>query len=561
MTLALLCSLCFTLSSQAQIVISEIMYNPPETGTDTLEYIEFYNNSANPVDLEGWHLFGVNFTFPAMTLNPGGYVITAVRASAMQSIFGVPALQWGINSALNNAGELLLLLNPANDTIDRVFYTNMAPWPVGAAGNGSSLVLCDPNDDNSLPESWQAAVTPTGITINNIMVLANPGAASNCPIGVTAIADAFTAVSGTTSNLDVLLNDFLPGSGNPVVTVTVNPQHGTASVNPDNTIAYTPSPGYCGADMFTYQVCKGADCDQAVVTITVRCYPAYSIDQINGIDADGAADSLGVFCELTANVYGVNLRPTGLQFTMIDDNNDGITVFSAAQNFGYTVKEGDKITVRGSINQFNGLLQIFPDALTKVSENNPLVTPLAVQVHSEDTESKLIRINNLRYVDIAQWATGQGTGFSVFMVSDTHPLDTIQVRIDDNVDLFNQPAPPVPFNLTGIGGQFDNAPPYASGYQIAPRYIPDVSTLVGIQQADFSEEVRISPNPAVDVLRIQTDVPFEALRIFNADGRLVFVVTKPEQALEIPVGNLTSGVYFVRFEKSGAAWATRFVKM
>ncbi len=71
----------------------------------------------------------------------------------------------------------------------------------------------------------------------------------------------------------------------------------------------------------------------------------------------------------------------------------------------------------------------------------------------------------------------------------------------------------------------------------------------------------ISPNPAADVLRIQTDVPFEAVRIFNADGRLVFVVTKPEQALEIPVGNLTSGVYFVRFEKSGAAWATRFVKM
>lgn len=563
LTLALLCSICFTFSAQAQIVISEIMYNPPEGGNDSLEYIEFYNNSASPVNLEGWYLYGVNFTFPAMTLNPGEYVLTAVRASAMQNIFGVNALQWGINSALNNSGELLLLLNPAADTIDRVFYTNMAPWPTEAAGNGSSLVLCDPNDDNALPESWQAAVTPTGVVINNKAVLANPGGPSNCPAGVTALDDAFTAISGTTSNINVLQNDILPGSGDPVVTIVATPQHGTAAVNPDKTIAYTPGPGYCGADMFTYQVCKGSDCDQASVNITVRCYPAYTIDQINGLNADGVADSLGVFCELTATVYGVDLRgSTGFQFTMIDDDNNGITVFSAAQEFGYTVKEGDKITVRGIINQFNGLIQILPDALTKLSENNPLVTPLVVQKHSEDTESKLIRINNLNYVDVAQWTTGQGLGgFNVFMVAAANPSDTILVRIDDNVDLYNQPAPPAPFNLTGIGGQFDNLSPYDAGYQIAPRYIPDVSTLVGLKQADYSSEVRISPNPATDVLRIQTETTFDAIRIFNADGRLIFVASKPGQLLEIPVENLTSGVYIARFEKSGEAWATRFVKM
>ncbi|MFN0016457.1 MAG: lamin tail domain-containing protein [Saprospiraceae bacterium] len=560
-TLSLLASLCFAFSSNAQIIISEIMYNPPESGTDSLEYIEFYNNSANPVNLDGWYLFGVNFTFPAMTLNPGEYVLTAVNASALFNKFGVSAQQWGINSALNNAGELLLLLNPATDTIDRVFYSNMPPWPTEAAGNGASLVLCDFNSDNSLPESWKAATTPTGVTINNKAVFANPGGPSNCPVGVTAIPDNFSAISGIGTSFDVLLNDLLPGAGNPVVTIVTNAQNGNAVVNPDNTITYTSTGGYCGTDQITYQVCKGSDCDQAVVNITVRCYKPYTIDQINGINADGVADSLGVLCELSATVYGVNLRATGLQFTMIDDNNDGITVFSAAQTFGYTVKQGDKITVRGSINQFNGLLQIFPDALAKTSENNPLVTPMVVQVHSENTESKLIRINNLRYTDPAQWATGMGTGFSVFMVSDANPQDTIQVRIDDNVDLFNQPAPPVPFNLTGIGGQFDNATPFTSGYQIAPRYAADISTLVGLVHADFSAEVRLSPNPTSDVLRIQTDVPFHALRIFGTDGRLIFAATQPAPFVEIPVVNLASGVYIVHFEKDGAAWATRFVKM
>ncbi len=560
LTLSLFCSICFAFSSQAQIVINEIMYNPPEGGTDSLEYIEFYNKSANPVNLEGWYLYGVNFTFPAVTLGANEYIVTAVNATALFNQLGVTALQWGINSALNNSGELLVLLNPAADTIDRVFYTNMAPWPTAAAGNGASLVLCDPNADNSLPENWQAAVTPTGKTINNRMILANPGAPSNCPSGVTALDDTFLAISDIQNNFGVLLNDLLPGQNNPVVTIVTPPQNGTATVNPDNTIAYTPATGYCGSDSFTYQVCEGADCDQATASITVRCYPQYSISQINGLDADGAADSLGIYCELTATVYGVNLRATGLQFTMIDADNDGIVVFSAAQTFGYTVKEGDKITVRGSINQFNGLLQILPDALTKISENNPLVTPLVVPIHTEDTESKLIRINNLKYVDAAQWATGTIPGFSVFMVSDDHPLDTILVRIDDNVDLFNQPPPPAPFDLIGIGGQFDNTAPYDSGYQIAPRYIPDVSTLVSSKEADFSANISLSPNPASEVVRIQADIPFDALRIIRADGSLVTVITNPGYFLEIPVRNLASGTYFVRFEKGGAAWTTRFVK-
>lgn len=560
LTLLLLLSLFFVGAGFSQIVITEIMYNPPEDGTDSLEYLEFYNAGNTTVDMENWTIVGVTFTFPAMSLAPNEYVLTAINPAAIQNQFGKTALAWA-GGALNNSGELIALLNAVGDTIDKVPYSDTAPWPTGADGQGYSLVLCDPNADNSLPGSWQDALTPTGVTINNKQVFANPGAASNCPTGVTAINDGVVVQSGETITINVLQNDNLPGANAPVVTITGNPANGNAMVNPDNTISYTSNNGYCGSDMLTYQVCENSDCDEAMVIITVQCYPQYTIDQINNVNANGVADSSGTNCELTATTYGVNLRPGGLQFTMIDDDNNGITVLNFTGNFGYAVTEGDKITVRGVINQFNGLLQIFPDTLWKVSAGNPLVTPLVVQVHGENTESKLIRINNLRYVDQAQWATGVGTGFSVYMVSDDHPLDTIQVRIDNDVNLFNQPAPPAPFDLIGIGGQFDTSDPYTDGYQIAPRYIPDVSTLVGIREADFSANVQIAPNPASEMLRLQTDISFDALRIFTATGQLKQVIRQPGLQLELPIRDFAEGVYFIRFEKDGAAWTTRFVKL
>ncbi|MCS7037259.1 MAG: lamin tail domain-containing protein [Saprospiraceae bacterium] len=559
--LILLSAWCLSWAANAQIVLTEIMYNPPEAGVDSLEFLEFYNKSNAPVNLEGWYLYGVNFTFPNVVLNPGQYIVTSVNATALFNQLGVTSLQWGPNSALSNTGELLLLLNPAADTICRVQYGNAAPWPTEAAGNGASLVLCNPNSDPSLPSSWRAATTSTGVTINNRVIFANPGAPSQCPTGVAANDDAVVVPAGEPTVINILQNDILPGPGGFVVTITAAPKHGSVVINPNGTLTYTSSAGYCGPDSLTYQVCQGTDCAQAKVRITVRCYPPYAIKQINKVNANGVADSIGVYCQLTATVYGVNLRGTaGLQFAMIDNDHDGITVFSATRNFGYTVKEGDRIAVRGAIGQFNGLLQIFPDTIFRLSGNNPLLPPIEVIKPVENTENKLIRIRKLRYVNINQWSPGVGPGFNVLMVSDDHPNDTVLVRIDNDVDLYNQAPPPVPFDLTGIGSQFDTLAPFTTGYQILPRYIPDVSTLVSSHEADFSAHVRLMPNPATDVLRLQLAETFDQIRLFTADGRLLTVLFQPHGEVTLPVETLAPGVYLLHFEKDQRYWTTRFIK-
>ncbi|MDV3470296.1 Ig-like domain-containing protein, partial [Stenotrophomonas sp. C3(2023)] len=71
-----------------------------------------------------------------------------------------------------------------------------------------------------------------------------------------AANDALPAAAVGTSVLDVLANDTVPA--NPVVTIAVPPTNGTAVVNADGSLSYTPTAGFTGTDTLTYQVCLPA---------------------------------------------------------------------------------------------------------------------------------------------------------------------------------------------------------------------------------------------------------------------------------------------------------------
>jgi PKD repeat protein len=158
-----------------QLVITEIMYNPPESGTDSLEFIEIYNADDISVDLEGFYFSeGVEFTFPEYTLSPGNYFLVAVDSVIFQDFFGMPA--WQFNGGLGNNGERISLNNSFGMLVDSVNYDDADPWPSSPDGEGPSLVFCDPGLDNGLGENWSAAIEFVGYNGNNDSVMANPGA-------------------------------------------------------------------------------------------------------------------------------------------------------------------------------------------------------------------------------------------------------------------------------------------------------------------------------------------------------------------------------------------------
>jgi len=205
--------------------------------------------------------------------------------------------------------------------------------------------------------------------------------------------------------------------------------------------------------------------------------PTRTIGQIRGANTNGIPDSVGLVVKTTGVVYGFNKRPAGLEFTIFDrTSNAGIGIFRGSNvTPSYNVQEGDSIRVIGTVAHFNGLGQINVDSIVVLATNRALVAPVVVTNFGENEESRLIRINNLSIINPSQWPTPGTTG-SGNTVRVTNGVDSFDLRIDNDVDLFGTPVPASPFAAVGLGGQFDASSPFTSGYQFVPRYQADIIT-------------------------------------------------------------------------------------
>lgn len=173
-------------ASSDSLIISEIMYNPPEGGTDSLEFIEIYNSSDTPADASGFIIAvsAISDTIPAGTTIPArGFYVTAVNARAFRTIYGVaPSSEWPNGGLSNGGNRTITITSPTGTIVNEVTYLNSAPWPTGAAGTGASAELCGANLDNTNGANWGASTTSTGQTINGSVVFASPFALPACTV-------------------------------------------------------------------------------------------------------------------------------------------------------------------------------------------------------------------------------------------------------------------------------------------------------------------------------------------------------------------------------------------
>jgi len=159
----------------APLVITEIMYNPPESGTDSLEFIEILNNGSTSVALKNYTFTDGNdtYTFLNDTILAYQYYLIAYDSIKFSHFYKKLARQWNFGG-LSNSGNTLILRNASAVVLDSVVYSSSNAWPTNANGFGASLTLCNPSSDNSLNVNWSNA-TEFIDSVNHTALFANPG--------------------------------------------------------------------------------------------------------------------------------------------------------------------------------------------------------------------------------------------------------------------------------------------------------------------------------------------------------------------------------------------------
>lgn len=551
---------CMTSLVFGQVVINEISYNSPESGNDSLEYIELFNAGNAAINIGGWHFTaGVEDTLPSIELQPGDYFVTAVSAQAMQNVFGITVHQWS-GGALSNSGELIKLVDNADALVDSVLYDDTDPWSVEADGNGPSLELKDAATDNNDGANWQFSGGNTGVIINGFEVSGTPGA-ENSGGGTAGPAVNISLANFQFNPKDVVVQvgDVVRWTNPDPVAHNVNGTQATYPSNPESFTSGGPNQGIWEFDymplttgLYNYR-CDPHFASGMTGTVSVydpATYTDFPLSRLRMVNANGSALYDGVPTTVTAVVHGVNYQPTGYSFYIVDANNVGINVFSFDPGT-YVVQDGDLVKVSGVIDQFNGQLEIIPDTIEVISSSNPRVIAREVTNLTENDEGSYLFASDLAVDSVSNISA---TGYTLYTSHGSGSKVLIRVDADANI-----PYQPQDFNVGawvytyGLGTQFDSSFPFTSGYQILAVELYDVVDAV----PQLSKEaITMNPNPATNRIQLFSELSIQSIEIYTMDGRRLLTETIGQSQTNLDISGLPAGLHMVKALTSEGVWTS-----
>ncbi|MGG3467488.1 DUF4350 domain-containing protein [Neobacillus pocheonensis] len=188
----------------------------------------------------------------------------------------------------------------------------------------------------------------------------------------------------------------------------------------------------------------------------------------------------------------------------LQDGTAGINIFSSSLDVGYKVLKGDKLRITGKVLVYNGLTEFEPTSIEKISEGNAIPTPKTLTIldlntyaTAEPVEGSLVTVTGK-----VSAVTASGANYNVTFVDENAKATTLRVMgatgIKPDTDLVVGKS----YVVTGVLGQFTSNASATNGYQVYPRDLKDISSILGITHTALTQVYK------------ETNVEFEA----NADG-------------------------------------------
>ena len=354
------------------VVINEIMYNQAGTN-DALEFVELHNILGTPQPLfdptnpaNTWRMRkGIDFNFPTNVTIPGGGFVVLVNFSPQTDTIALDSFRaaYGTNMTLfgpysgklDNGGEAIELQKPdAPQTVpgpdfgfvprivvDRVVYSDTAPWPLSPDGLGDALKRVTASLYGNDPVNWIGGA-PT------------PGAANAAASG-TNTPPVLAAIGNRTATEGVLLSFTATATDTnvPAQTLTFSLDAGFpsgASITPSGAFTWAPSEAQGpGSYPITIRVTdSGSPLLSDFETISITVNETNNAPALNPIgNKSGAEGSLITF---TATATDSDVPAQALTFTLDAGAPAGASLTTAGV-FAWTTGELDgpgvySVTVR-----------------------------------------------------------------------------------------------------------------------------------------------------------------------------------------------------------------------
>ncbi len=230
------------------------------------------------------------------------------------------------------------------------------------------------------------------------------GATSTATVTITVLPvddppfvlnDAATTAEDTAVTVSVLANDSDVDS-TLTVTSVAQPAHGSAVVNGDMTVTYTPAPNFSGTDSFDYFV--QADTNNAVATVTVTVTPVNDVpDAVN--DSATTNEDTAVIVSVRSN--DTDPENNTLTVTAVTQGTKGVVTINGgttvtytpnanangSDSFTYTISDGNGGTDTATVSVTITAVNDAPDAVNDSATTNE-DTAVTVSVLDNDTDAE-----------------------------------------------------------------------------------------------------------------------------------------------------------------------------
>jgi endonuclease I/DNA/RNA endonuclease YhcR with UshA esterase domain len=269
---------------------------------------------------------------------------------------------------------------------------------------------------------------------------------------------------------------------------------------------------------------------------------AISVVQGNGMASPLVNQKVTISGRVTANFDNSFYIQTG------NGKRSGVNIYNTL----FTGKTGDSLVITGVPAEYNDLTEITNISSVYNFKSNKITEPVVLTASqvNEDYEGMLVQINNVTFDKPGTVIPEQNMSYIA-----TDKTGSVVIYINLYSRLVRKTFPSKATNIVGIVSQYQGV------YQILPRDLSDFKEYTSTKYlSQFTlKNMVVFPNPANDLLNIQSDKSILTLRIMNLSGRVILVQEQDQK--QIPIQNLTPGVYILEatFE-NGMINRTKFCK-